>query len=424
LLILGTLLLLGLFLVVRNFTYSALVVSLLFILVFSFGPVWQSVMNWQIANISVGRPSVILILLSIIFLWVLLRAWRSRKSLGGITLYLNVVAFSLLLMNLGPLVDSLMQAKNEEARKIYSEFQNYELGKRGGINDKINQDEKRDIYYIILDAYARNDVLKQYFDYDNGEFTQWLEAKGFFVAPKSTSNYPLTHLSIASSLNMKYLNTLIDSLDKEASDDRMLKDIILENQISKVLKQFGYQTVAVSSGYAYTEMKTADYYIDTLLAIKEIHFLILNMTPLRWLENHLLRRIPFYKPVFDPFAQHRLRTLNMFDSVQSIKTINGPKFVFIHILVPRWPFVFGENGEAVIPKKGFFSFLEGEKEEYQKRYRDQLVFVNKKVKDMVNEILDLPGKKPIIIIQGDHGSDSVLDWQKKPNEEGLRRGTA
>ena len=66
-----------------------------------------------------------------------------------------------------------------------------------------------DIYYIILDGYARSDVMSKLFGFDNEPFLKRLEQKGFYVARRSTANYCQTPLSLSSSLNAVYLNDLI-----------------------------------------------------------------------------------------------------------------------------------------------------------------------------------------------------------------------
>ena len=65
--------------------------------------------------------------------------------------------------------------------------------------------DRPDIYYIILDAYGRNDVLGEF---DNADFLTDLERRGFFVATSATSNYRDTLQSLASSLNFAYLDVL------------------------------------------------------------------------------------------------------------------------------------------------------------------------------------------------------------------------
>ncbi len=46
---------------------------------------------------------------------------------------------------------------------------------------------KPDVYFLVLDAYGRSDVLKEVIGFDNSAFLDRLERKGFFVARRSTS---------------------------------------------------------------------------------------------------------------------------------------------------------------------------------------------------------------------------------------------
>ena len=45
-------------------------------------------------------------------------------------------------------------------------------------NTKI-QKVRPTIYYLVMDAYTSNGVLKEYFDFDNSAFTDYLKEKGF-----------------------------------------------------------------------------------------------------------------------------------------------------------------------------------------------------------------------------------------------------
>ena len=72
-----------------------------------------------------------------------------------------------------------------------------------------------DIFYIILDAYGRADVLKRMYDYDNSEFLSFLQSRGFRVCPQAHSNYCQTVISLASSLNMEYIG---DEVEAQGSD--------------------------------------------------------------------------------------------------------------------------------------------------------------------------------------------------------------
>ena len=57
-----------------------------------------------------------------------------------------------------------------------------------------------DIYYIILDAYGRQDVLMEMFNYDNTSFLRFLESKGFLCRQMLTeqlcANDALAHVFV------------------------------------------------------------------------------------------------------------------------------------------------------------------------------------------------------------------------------------
>ena len=55
-----------------------------------------------------------------------------------------------------------------------------------------------DVYVILLDGYARADVLANAFGYDDSPFLDGLRSDGFEVADASHSNYLVTNLSVSS----------------------------------------------------------------------------------------------------------------------------------------------------------------------------------------------------------------------------------
>ena len=74
-----------------------------------------------------------------------------------------------------------------------------------------------DVYYIILDEYGGPESMK-YLNYDNSQFYEFLKEKKFIIPEKPTGNYPTTQFSIASSLNMEYLNDLSNIVGKNLDE--------------------------------------------------------------------------------------------------------------------------------------------------------------------------------------------------------------
>jgi hypothetical protein len=65
-----------------------------------------------------------------------------------------------------------------------------------------------DIYVLVPDDYARADVLRHYFRYDDARFLHALEHRGFVISPKSRSPYSDSEMNIAAAVNMDYLSGL------------------------------------------------------------------------------------------------------------------------------------------------------------------------------------------------------------------------
>jgi phosphoglycerol transferase MdoB-like AlkP superfamily enzyme len=81
--------------------------------------------------------------------------------------------------------------------------------------------------------------------------------------------------------------------------------------------------------------------------------------------------------------------------------------------MPHSPYVFGPNGEEIIPK----TLQLGEKHEIDKTgYLGQLQYTNKLLQDTIQEILLKNEIPPIIVLQGDHGSGEVPGWQNLETE--------
>lgn len=270
-----------------------------------------------------------------------------------------------------------------------------------------------DIYYVILDGYARADILKQVFDYDNELFLDFLETEGFYVADQSRSNYGQSSLSLASSLNFNYLNDYVTGVDKSSSDRLPLARLIRHSRVRKMLEASDYRFVNLSSGYRTTELEDADQYLapsggettsmDRLLIDTSFLFALRDTAA-----SLGLKVIPA------GFEAHRQRIEFAFDSLPRLALQPGPKFVFVHIIAPHPPFVFGSEGEPVYDEYPF-NLLDGDafpgtRESYARGYVDQLIYINHRLQEVIPALKKANPTPPIIIMQADHGPGMGLVW--------------
>ena len=136
--------------------------------------------------------------------------------------------------------------------------------------------------------------MRELYDYDNSDFTDYLESKGFYVASKSAANYSQTYLSLGSMLNLNYLEEVLPWITTESKDKHWWKYPIRDFQFFRIIKKFGYKIFAFSSGYIHTELIDADVY-NNQVYMKEFDNLIFNTTLLVPL---VTRGYKFYKQYF------------------------------------------------------------------------------------------------------------------------------
>jgi len=263
-----------------------------------------------------------------------------------------------------------------------------------------------DIYFIILDAYARQDFLQKQYNFDNSPFIEELKKLGFIVPDNSHSNYVQTLLSLPATLNLHYINDL--GL-KGKNMKIMYRMIQKESFAVKFLRHQGYKIVSLyDPAWTRTKLDKADFFTITTQSF--------------FLVNSELALILLQKTIFEPFLRKfNLILLNLaqskFDVLNSLKNVHkiqGRKFIFMHILSPHVPYIFDKDGQ-ISTDLSFDVNIEQDME----RYIGQLQFLNKKILPILQEIITQSPVKPIIFLQSDHGSRWELSKtleNKKANE--------
>ena len=100
---------------------------------------------------------------------------------------------------------------------------------------------------------------------------------------------------------------------------------------------------------------------------------------------------------------------------KDVHKITGPKFVFAHILSPHPPYVFDPSGELASTKSTDWDW------KYPDEYLNQIVFINRNIRNVINKILIESKIPPIIIIQGVHGPTL---FEAKESERNIKLKTS
>jgi hypothetical protein len=388
-------------LIFRSNRKAAIMTSLSLVLFFSFGRIsgllgmdpnhW---VNLEVIEVSPTKlvtigSAVILVLVMILLILTHRKLERLTKSLNGVTLILILVQVGTIAY--GEIVYSGNASTYEDQQVSLT-----------------MPDDPPDVYFIVVDAYGRHDVLKDMYSFDNSGFLNHLQDLGFRIGRYSNSNYCQTMLSLPATLNLNYLQNLA-KLIPESSNRKILSTLFQRCFFLNELQKIGYEVVTFKTGYAATNFERADQCFANGLELNEFENNLLNSTPVPIL----------MKKVLPQYEMHRRRVEEILNTLPELHRKEKPLLVFAHIAAPHPPFVFGPNGEHVDPDRAFtFSdgnhFVEfgGTIKEYLRGYHDQITYLTSRLQKTVDRILShYPEKKPLIIIQGDHGPGSELHWQ-------------
>ena len=302
------------------------------------------------------------------------------------------------------------------------------------VKARIDPADMPDIYYIILDGYPRSGSPASF---DNSEFVEELEGRGFYVDPQARSNYKWTTSSTASSLNMSYLSdssyrSTITNWGLSIGSIYQIYHAVLDHSLGQILTNLGYEYIHVSSGWfmtttnrnadlvvdftsegsiesKYTDTDMIGYYPYTIGNALNItnrfmtHFLQTTFV------KHIIRDPCLDCRVEGPFAwQHPHRALQWIEYMKTVADRDSPKLIVTHLLKPHFPYTFDRHGNIsqTIGADGEIEFREWGDDhdpDVDGAFYGQVAWLNSQLLDVVDSILAASEAPPIIVIMSDHG---------------------
>ena len=309
---------------------------------------------------------------------------RIKTRTPNIHLFLNITGLLLFLITLSNYV--LTQKPN---------YDKWEPKEQVEILQHIKSINKYpDIYYIIVDAYAGETELRSELGFDNSTFIFFLKSKGFFIPSKSYSNYSTTFLTVVSCLNMNYVPLLEGKSDSSNCEYKptSIANAIGNNMVTKMLKSVGYKYLDLSIWHDL--IKIDDFQLNYQSSIDQYILAVVNMTP-------------FSKPIARNFLVGIKKTegdLHKIDALLSFHGSEVPVFSYVHLSVTHDPYVFSQNG-IKLSNWTLINQSTGDKN----LYIDQVKCANMWIMKIVDTLLSISKRPPIIIIQGDHGPALLTD---------------
>ncbi len=398
-----------LYLLIRNWPKAALVTSYLLLLLFSYGHVYLLLRGVTIAGIAIYRHRVLAVLYLLVLiagLWFILKRIRPSEFVSSL---LTVMVMGLLIF---PVAQTILYLFRSQAPAVQPQ-----AAVQAPLQP-VDPEELPDIYYIILDTYARADILQSKFGFDNRPFLEGLEQAGFYVADCSLSNYSQTRLSLASSLNIDYLENL--GIQANSSNIAPIPALIKHSFVRQQLEAIGYRTIAFETGYDFTQLSDASEYlvppgVSVLRGLTPFEAMLVQDTALTLIN---IGNSKFFIDTVDgihtPFGQYIRRQRFVLDELERLPAEPGPKFVFVHIIVPHEPYVFLPDGTISNAKGASGNGKDLKDLSYLRQgYVSQVQFINNRMLPIVRAIQSNSKRPPIIVIQGDHG---IVPPAEEPEE--------
>jgi sulfatase-like protein len=266
---------------------------------------------------------------------------------------------------------------------------------------------RRDIYLIILDEYANSSVLRERFGFDNREFEDSLRQLGFVIPGQIRSNYVHTLLSIPSLLNFSHLTRLSEELGTHNTDPTLPDYLVEHNRTMAFLKAQGYKFLFFPSQWwiSTEHNRNADWQFrawngfNPARAVTEsdLRRAFVSTTPFALLYNN---------DAYD--ADYVRRTLAALERVPERPEAT---FALVHMLNPHYPYVFDAQCHSLPtrPNRDWGQGREG-------AYLNQVRCLDALLLGTVTKLLQRTEPAPIILLVGDHGTNSLKYSEAKSAE--------
>jgi len=291
--------------------------------------------------------------------------------------------------------------------------------------------EPRDIYFILVDNYGREDILREKDHFDNSELVNALKERGFIFPDCAQANYFSTAPDITSILNMSYLDDMgiKDEVYTKRSGYTALGPWMMDSEVMRKFKSYGYHTVTFRGFMGLIDIHTADTYINYesdqayaytyRLETKNFNALYFDTTLFGaineklkiypdWMAAHGPEFVKQYLPQEQPFEDRYYavyqQNLYAYEALERIpQEIQSPKFVYAHIYSAHWPFMVNGDGSLRLPFSDKMT-VEG--------YVEAVKFTNSKILNAIDAIIANSKTPPVIILQGDHSDGWVgkVEW--------------
>ena len=262
------------------------------------------------------------------------------------------------------------------------------------------------VYFLLFDEYAGSLSLKEQYHFDN-DLDNFLLKQGFHINEQSSSNYNLTPFSMASVLNMSYIEGIKTPLHIESQDYMNTYRLIRDSRVVSLFSKEGYDIKNLSifdlagqptrAWQSFLPLDTRLITARTLAQRLERHWNSLLIGYLG-IKHFVVRDYMKYEAVNEEFLQKA--------ASEADQKGGQPKFVYAHIMMPHFPYLFDSLGRRR-SDSAIYSDLHANP---SAAYLGYLRYTNGRMETLVGHIRQ---KDPdaVILLCGDHGYRGAANWQ-------------
>ena len=384
------------FFLLKDKTRAGILTIVLMSYQFFFGSV-QDAVRQLVPGSFLNRYSFILPFSLLMLAGIYLLLKRYPKDLKKLSLYVHVLLLVLLLVDAVSLLSKIR--RHSIARVIPP-----------AALTRCDSCSKPDIYLIIADGYPGRRQFNDILQHDNSAFYSALTQRGFQVTDSSISNYNFTFFSMASLLNMHYLQQVSGSI-RDLRNIPAGRKAFRNSQVPAYLQSLGYTFInhSIFDFPGNPAPTTPTFWINDTRPISNQTFLSrLN----RDLGYHLMTTLRL-RPV-QPFPRDldlKNNELLFRNTLQAARyTGQEPRFIYTHLMMPHHPYYFDSSGRR-IPDDSLTQELA-----FQKKAAVQYItYSNRRLLSLLDSIQRNARTAPVIILLSDHGFREIREEKDKPS---------
>jgi hypothetical protein len=207
---------------------------------------------------------------------------------------------------------------------------------------------------------------------------------------------------MASALNMDYLDQFAAEIVAENRSFYDLGETIKRSKVRQLFEDLGYRIVSFDTDIWWLDITDSDEFISPYTSPwqKLLNFKLLGnfekyyvrTTGLRVVEEFTTsQQNRFGKALLSTEQAHYERILFDFNTLAEMPQSQSPKFVYAHLVAPHFPYVFNPDGS--------FTYTLAD----HPGYKNEVAYVNQRMLEVLQTIIENSATPPVILLQGDHG---------------------